>query len=97
MCYPSIWAGFGLPILEAMAQGTPVVTSRGTSTEEVAGAAAGLSGSLQIGFGALVAPLIGAMLSTTVWPRWDQALSGFISCRWQRLRDRLSGGHESGM
>ena len=35
---------------------------------EVAGAAAGLSGSLQIGFGALVAPLIGAMLSTTVWP-----------------------------
>ena len=35
---------------------------------EVAGAAAGLSGSLQIGFGALVAPLIGAALSTTVWP-----------------------------
>ena len=35
---------------------------------EVAGAAAGLSGSLQIGFGALVAPLIGALLSTTVWP-----------------------------
>jgi DHA1 family bicyclomycin/chloramphenicol resistance-like MFS transporter len=35
---------------------------------DVAGAAAGLSGSLQIGFGALVAPLIGATLSTTVWP-----------------------------
>jgi DHA1 family bicyclomycin/chloramphenicol resistance-like MFS transporter len=34
----------------------------------VAGAAAGLSGSTQIGFGALVAPLVGAALDTTVWP-----------------------------
>jgi glycosyltransferase involved in cell wall biosynthesis len=38
--YPSEREGFGLPILEAMAQGTAVVTSRGTSTEEVAGGAA---------------------------------------------------------
>jgi glycosyltransferase involved in cell wall biosynthesis len=38
--YPSETEGFGLPVAEAMAQGTPVVTSRGTSTEEVAGGAA---------------------------------------------------------
>jgi glycosyltransferase involved in cell wall biosynthesis len=40
MCYPSLMEGFGLPILEAMSQGTAVVTSMGTSTEEVAGGAA---------------------------------------------------------
>ena len=36
-CYPSIKEGFGLPVLEAMVQGTPVITSASTSTAEVAG------------------------------------------------------------
>ena len=36
-CFPSIWEGFGLPVLEAMSVGTPVVTSIGTSMAEVVG------------------------------------------------------------
>lgn len=39
-CYPSLLEGFGLPVLEAMSYGAPVITSRGTATEEVAGDAA---------------------------------------------------------
>ena len=40
LVYPSLYEGFGLPVLEAMACGTPVVTSRRGATEEVAGGAA---------------------------------------------------------
>ncbi len=57
--YPSLMEGFGMPVLEAMAQGTPVITSRWSATEEVAGDAARLidpadSGSIAVAIDELV-------------------------------------------
>ena len=40
LVFPSLWEGFGLPVLEAMACGTPVICSNLASLPEVAGNAA---------------------------------------------------------
>jgi len=40
--YPSLYEGFGLPVVESMACGTPVLTSRSSSLAEIGGEGAAL-------------------------------------------------------
>lgn len=47
--YPGIYEGFGLPIIEAMACGTPVVTSQTGAAPEIAGGAAILVDPFDVG------------------------------------------------
>lgn len=49
LVFPSLWEGFGFPVLEAMACGTPVITSNLASLPEVAGEAALLVNPYNVG------------------------------------------------
>lgn len=48
LVFPSLWEGFGLPVLEAMACGTPVITSNLSALPDVAGDAALLVNPYQV-------------------------------------------------
>jgi glycosyltransferase involved in cell wall biosynthesis len=48
LVFPTLWEGFGLPVLEAMACGTPVITSNLASLPEIAGEAAILINPYQV-------------------------------------------------
>ncbi len=86
--FPSLYEGFGLPPLEAMAAGTPVVTSNVSSLPEVVGDAALLIDPMDAG---AIADAVARVLG-------DEALKTSLVCRgrervkafsWQRSVARV--------
>ncbi len=97
LAYPSLYEGIGLPVLEAMACGTPVVTSTVSSLPEVAGDAAllvdpydvqALAGALRhlLDDSALRETLIARGVRQAAFFTWERAATQLLAVYWQMVQ-----------
>ncbi|HLH71750.1 MAG TPA: glycosyltransferase family 1 protein [Chloroflexota bacterium] len=81
--FPSLYEGFGMPVLEAMARGTPVITSNSSSLPEVVGDA-----------GLLVSPYdVTALATAMIRLLDDQSLRADLIERGRHRVAQFSWGH----
>ena len=86
LCYPSLYEGFGLPVVEAMACGAPVLTSRGSSLDEVAAGAAIAVDPLDVG--QIAAGMRELVQSPTLRSELrDKGLARAATLSWDRTAD----------
>jgi glycosyltransferase involved in cell wall biosynthesis len=94
LAFPSLYEGFGLPILEAMACGTPVVASRASCLPEVAEGAALLVDPNNID--GLASALELALMDVDVRTRLiQQGLQRAAQYTWTRAAEQLLGVYRS--
>jgi glycosyltransferase involved in cell wall biosynthesis len=80
LIYPSVFEGFGLPLLEAMATGTPVLSSVSSSMPEVVGDC-----------GYYFDPYSVASLHAAYRALWSDQISGAVKMIVTRARQRAEG------
>ncbi|HEX2158277.1 MAG TPA: glycosyltransferase, partial [Actinomycetes bacterium] len=96
VAYPSLGEGFGLPVLEAMACGAPVVTTTGGSLPEIAGDAATL---IDPGDDTALAAAV-AKLATDPAARADAATRGLARAAaftWERCAELTAAAYARAM
>lgn len=87
--FPSLYEGFGLPLLEAMSCGCPVVTSNGGSLAEIAGGGAQVFDPLDVrGMAVALARLLGDTYERDRWR--GRALARASDFSWQKAAEKTA-------